>query len=111
MSSVPSVEPSLTITHLMGCTVCATTDFMVSSIKSTSFRAGVIRTYFNEAGILVDLTLITPLVKGHPQESQKVPEAHLSSCCHAYAQEFLDLVHDFVLLGVAELREHRQRDN
>src|SRR5262245_61641010 len=45
MSSVPSVEPSLTITHLTGRIVCPITDLIVSSINMASFRAGEIKTY------------------------------------------------------------------
>src|SRR5215467_8705692 len=45
MSSVPSVEPSLTMTHFSGSTVCEVTDFSVSSMNCASFRAGVITTY------------------------------------------------------------------
>ncbi len=44
ISSVPSVDPSLTITHFNGRTVCETTDFSVSSMYWASFRAGVTRT-------------------------------------------------------------------
>src|SRR6516225_11490524 len=54
MSSVPSVEPSLTITHFVGRTVCATTDLIVSSMNSASFLAGVTRTYDStESGLEV----------------------------------------------------------
>jgi len=44
ISSVPSVEPSLTMTHFAGCTVCPTTDLMVSSMNLASFLAAVMRT-------------------------------------------------------------------
>src|ERR1700741_2954951 len=47
MSSVPSVEPSLTITHFTGSTVCRTTHLMVFSRSAASFRAGVMRTYLS----------------------------------------------------------------
>src|SRR4051812_34520262 len=45
MSSVPSVEPSLTITHFNGFKVCATMDLSVNSMNAASFLAGVIITY------------------------------------------------------------------
>src|SRR3989442_4256626 len=45
MSSVPSVEPSLTITHLTGSLVWQHTALIVCSRNASSFRAGVIRTY------------------------------------------------------------------
>jgi len=45
ISSVPSVEPSLTITHFAGRAVCATTELRVCSINAASFRAGVMRMY------------------------------------------------------------------
>src|SRR5262249_39910593 len=51
ISSVPSVEPSLTTTHLAGWTVCATTDFSVSSMNCASLRAGVMRTYVGRVGM------------------------------------------------------------
>jgi hypothetical protein len=41
MSSVPSVEPSLTITHFTGGTVWASIDRSVRSMYAASFRAGV----------------------------------------------------------------------
>src|SRR5262249_54032584 len=44
ISSVPSVEPSLTITHFSGRHVCPITDRIVNSINCASSRAGVIRT-------------------------------------------------------------------
>src|SRR5579871_4210207 len=50
MSSMPSVEPSLTMTHLSGKTVWEITDRIVSPMKRDSFRAGEISTY----GIAVD---------------------------------------------------------
>jgi len=42
---VPSVEPSLMMTHLSGSTVCATTDLIVFSMNFASSRAGVMSTY------------------------------------------------------------------
>src|SRR2546427_2891599 len=45
MSSVPSVDPSLTITHFRGRAFCATTDLRVNSMNCASLRAGVTRTY------------------------------------------------------------------
>ena len=45
ISSVPSVEPSLTTIHFKGRTVCAIIDWIVSSMKPASFRAGVTTTY------------------------------------------------------------------
>src|SRR5581483_9380442 len=45
IASVASVDPSETITHLTGRSVCATTDWIVSSMYSASFRAAVTRTY------------------------------------------------------------------
>ena len=42
ISSVPSVEPSLTMIQRFGSTVCATTDWSVFSMKAASLRAGVI---------------------------------------------------------------------
>ena len=44
MSSVPSVEPSLTMTHFSGSTVCAITDCIVNSMNFASLRAGVTTT-------------------------------------------------------------------
>jgi hypothetical protein len=44
ISSVPSVEPSLTMTHLSGLTVYAVIDLRVNSMKAASLRAGVIKT-------------------------------------------------------------------
>jgi hypothetical protein len=44
MAAVRSVDPSLTITHRFGSTVWDITDRMVSPMKSSSFRAGVINT-------------------------------------------------------------------
>jgi hypothetical protein len=44
MASVSSVDPSLTITHLIGENVCATTDSIVCSMNRPSLRAGVIKT-------------------------------------------------------------------
>ena len=45
ISSVPSVDPSLTMTHLSGREPCATTDWIVDSMKRASLRAGVTSTY------------------------------------------------------------------
>ena len=43
-AAVASVEPSFTITHRLGRTVCRTIDSSVFSINASSLRAGVIRT-------------------------------------------------------------------
>ena len=43
ISFVPSVEPSLTMTHLRGKTVCPKTTWIVCSRKAASLRAGVMR--------------------------------------------------------------------
>ena len=42
--AVSPIEPSLTITHLSGRTVCAITDRIVNSMNWASLRAGVTRT-------------------------------------------------------------------
>ena len=55
ISSVPSVEPSLTITHLSGRTVCVTTDSIVSSMNCASFRAGVIKTSRGKCAMSISL--------------------------------------------------------
>lgn len=47
ISSVPSVEASLTITHFLGNIVWLTTDLSTCSINAASFRAGVISTYLS----------------------------------------------------------------
>src|SRR5215813_11071991 len=54
MSSVPSVKPSLTITHFTGRTVCATIAWMIRSIFAASLRAGVINTWRREKAGIVD---------------------------------------------------------
>lgn len=45
ISSVPSLEPSLTTTHFSGFTLCATIELIVSATDSPSLRTGVIGTY------------------------------------------------------------------
>jgi hypothetical protein len=44
ISSVPSVEPSPTITQRSGRTLCATTLSIVSAMRAASLRAGVTST-------------------------------------------------------------------
>src|SRR5262245_42718595 len=68
ISSVRSVDPSLTITHVIGSTVCCTTDCIVSSTYRSSLRAGVIKTYVGRdsfcspecCGVLCDADLLDP---------------------------------------------------
>lgn len=55
ISSVSSVEPSLTITQRSGGCVCAIIDLIVNSMNCASFRAGVTRTYFKVSGIFLVL--------------------------------------------------------
>ena len=57
ISSVRSVEPSLTITHRTGLIVCETTDSMVRSRYASSLRAGVTSTYRSEWAVVISLEL------------------------------------------------------
>src|SRR5215472_1716766 len=49
---VRSVDPSLTMVHFNGSTVCASTDCIACSMNSSSFRAGVTTTYVGKVSIL-----------------------------------------------------------
>src|SRR5437899_10829936 len=56
ISGVRSVEPSLMMTHLTGCIVCASIARIVFSRFSSSFRAGVMRRHLGSVTIDLDPT-------------------------------------------------------